>query len=494
METFGDPSFLITKSRFTNNSAAEEGGVMLTPNNSLFITNSFYINNAAGIDGGVMFTEGDSSFSISKCTFNSNTAARDGGVMITFGNSSFNISDSTITNSGAHKGGVMETSGNSSFFIINSTLTNNSAAEKCGVMLTFGDSSFVIINSTFTKNRALDGGAVYISHDSSFTASNIIFENNAATEAGGICFCSDGNLNIYNSTFTRNEVLTQGGGVVILNQCSTHLSSCSFYRNNGSLYTFDSILSFSGWIEFQRNTEPFYAGSDVINHEGGAITSFQSAVTFTRGSTSYFSNNQASHGGAILATETTITIYGEILIASNMVGIENSNGGGISLKQSNFEIYGKGQIFNNIAVKGGGIHTSNSTIAACQPGTLQVISNAAELGGGIYLAINSKLHILKNIPISSFSGRAHLTEAFMNFTGNHANYGGAVYVADDTNSDACSPDIECFIQTLALQQTTGASFNMANYFFLDNTASKRGSNLFGGLLDRCTPSPSAEVY
>ena len=38
------------------------------------------------------------------------------------------------------------------------------------------------------------------------------------------------------------------------------------------------------------------------------------------------------------------------------------------------------------------------------------------------------------------------------FTGNSADYGGAVYVDDDTNSGTCvsDPKTECFFQALAL--------------------------------------------
>ena len=68
-----------------------------------------------------------------------------------------------------------------------------------------------------------------------------------------------------------------------------------------------------------------------------------------------------------------------------------------------------------------------------------------------------------------------------------------MYVADDTNS-ACSPNIECFIQALALYQRYTYFLKTKNILFSENTASEQGSNIFGGLLDRCIPSPFAEVY
>ena len=71
-----------------------------------------------------------------------------------------------------------------------------------------------------------------------------------------------------------------------------------------------------------------------------------------------------------------------------------------------------------------------------------------------------------------------------------------MYVADDTNSGACSPNIECFIQILALYQTGFSDFSITtvNIQFSGNTATEYGPNLFGGLLDRCVPSSFAEVY
>ena len=75
-------------------------------------------------------------------------------------------------------------------------------------------------------------------------------------------------------------------------------------------------------------------------------------------------------------------------------------------------------------------------------------------------------------------------------------YGGAIYVADDTNSGACSSDSECFIQTLAinLYSDSNNTYGLVNILFSGNTASEKGANLFGGLLDRCTLSQFAELY
>ena len=63
-----------------------------------------------------------------------------------------------------------------------------------------------------------------------------------------------------------------------------------------------------------------------------------------------------------------------------------------------------------------------------------------------------------------------------------------------TLTGACSPNIECFIQILALYQSPSPSRTIREtVFFSGNDASNQGSNLFGGFLDRCVLSPIAEA-
>ena len=476
-------SFTITSSTFTNNNATD-GGVMRTSDGSFTITSSTFTNNNA-TDGGVMRTS-DGSFTITSSTFTNNNAT-DGGVMYTSGGS-FTITFSTFTNNNATDGGVMGTS-DGSFTITSSTFTNNSATYKYGGVMYTSGGSFTITSSTFTNNSATDGGVMV----TVFTYSLIInstFTNNSATSEGGVIYCfallpDRGSLNIYNSSFYTNKA-DGYGGIMLTIGCTTHIADSAFDHNLGSLYIFNSNLTISGYTTFENCAEPSNktATEDALtSQEGGAITSFQSTVIFT-GATSLL-NNQARRGGAILSTESKIMIYGETTIANNKA--TDSNGGGISLYQSDLEIKGNCIISDNHAMRGGGIHATSSTVAVYQP-TLQFINNRAENGSGLYLEVNPKLYILK-----SRSDDEHL----LVFSGNHASYRGTVYVADDTNSGACLPDNECFIQTLSLIPITLFPFTILNrstVVFSDNTASEQGADLFGGLLDRCIPSPFAEVY
>ena len=279
-------------------------------------------------------------------------------------------------------------------------------------------------------------------------------------------------------------MVTFGGSIA-------HIANSTFDHNLGSVYTFSSNLTFSGYIRFKNSMEPPNKTQDVATRqEGGAITSYQSRVLFT--GVSILLNNRARHGGAILATESTITMYGETTIANNMA--TNSDGGGVHLHQSDIDVKGSCIISQNHAMRGGGIHASSSSITVYQQGTLQLSNNGAEYGGGTYLEVNPRFYVLKTEPSYMYPRNELQDENLLIFSGNHANYGGAVYVADDTNSGACSPNTECFIQTLALHQMAGNYLSTANVIFSGNTATEHGSNLFGGLLDRCVPSPFAEVY
>ena len=439
---------------------AEIGGALLAYKSIITICHCTHNYNRVLYSGGVMATV-ESLVDIDNSAFTKNVASREffsiGGVIATIGGS-FDITSSTFTNSSAaYGGGVLATIGGS-FNITCSIFTNNSVTNLGGVMLTFYG-SLNITSSSFTTNKANVGGVIWSEDLQSFTINNSSFNINTADNYGGIMFCR---------------------------RCSTHITDSTFHYNSGSLYIFNGKLTFSGQSKFENCVEPSNKTSLTLQ-EGGALTSFQSTVTFN-GETSFLSN-QANQGGAILATESTIMLYGTTTIANNTA---TDSGGGASLEQSDVDVKGSCFISNNSAMRGGGVHARSSTITVHQSeGTLQFTNNRAENGGGLYLELNPKLYLLKKFQFRSGS------KNFLTFIGNHANYGGAIYVADDTNTGACAPNIECFIQTLAHYQiiySDSSIINIVNVQFSGNTATEHGSNLFGGLLDRCVPSPFAEVY
>ena len=504
-DTF-DALFSISNSTFTNNDAFL-GGVMYTSKSLFSVAHCVFTNNDAGLNGGVMFTA-ESSFNISSSTFTNNNDIFGSGAMLTT-NSLFSIIDSVFTGT---KSGVMTTifsifnvlhsnftnninretgdgaamyTSFSSFAIVNSSFTNNLATGDGGAMFT-ALSSFSIKNCDFGNNRARNGG-VMDTRMSTFNITCTILTNNSAARAGGVIITQDSSFNITDTVFTHSAA-GQYGGIMFLLGGSIDFTNCTFENNSGSLYVYNINITFRGYTHFESNIEPNKTENVATRQEGGAITAYQSNVLFTK-KTSLL-NNQARRGGAMLTTESMIRIHDKTIIANNVA--TESNGGGIFLQQSMCEIKGNCSISNNHAVNGGGFHVTSSSVSIYQQGSLEFVNNSAELnGGGMYLQTNPRVYMLKTKP--SFLDEE--MEKLLVFTGNSAMHGGAMYVADDTNILACLPSTEYLIQTLALYQLP---FHMdvqtENLIFSENTAVKRGPNLFGGLLDRCIPSPFAEVY
>ena len=189
--------------------------------------------------------------------------------------------------------------------------------------------------------------------------------------------------------------------MIYLFQCSTHIANSIFDHNFGSsssIYAFNSNLTISGITKFENSKQQFIFDNNTkgFSREGGVIISYQSTVIFARdGKIIFFKSNEARYGGAILAIKSTIVMYGETTIANNsLTAFANSSGSGISLKQSFLEIKGNCTIFNNSAMRGGGIHATSSSISIYQPAILQIIKNNANLGGGLYIEVNSYLYVL----------------------------------------------------------------------------------------------------
>ena len=503
-------TFNITYSTFSNNTVFQDGGVISAHFGTFNVTISTFVSNTANRHGGVIRSWNNATFNIDNCMFTNNTATLYGGVLLTTSDTHIVITRSTFSNNEAKgaRGGVVAAD-YSAFIITNSTFTNNQVFQYGGVISTFSG-TFTITDCLFTNNNAnRHGGVVHSYSSATFNIKSTTFANNTAARSGGVLTTYGGTLSIINVTFATNKAV-EGGGVIrsccestiIINyslfknntaesyggimfaiQCDAQIDNSTFEYNSGSLFVSDSSIIFSGNLTFEQCMEPPNKTLSTLQ-EGGALTTFQSDIIFT--GESHFLKNTAREGGAILAIGSRISLQGPTLIGNNTATV---NGGGVSLQQSRLEVQESYTVISgNYAMRGGGLHAASSTVIVYQQATLQIIHNFAENGSGMYLKESPQINVLKRE--SSFSND------ILVFSDNHANcFGGAIYVADDTNSGACSPNSACFIQTIALYLLNDTSlFHSENIRFSGNTAADEGSNLFGGLLDRCVPSPFSEVY
>ena len=513
---FTDTSSLsITATNFTENRASYSGGALYVQLSFCGITSSKFFENGASY-GAVLFLHDISSLHILSSTFDGNKLSDSkfdslsskcsgkviatllgnklykcsvrGGV-IASAKSSFTIASCSFTNNRAVFGVVNALY--SSFTIINSVYAHNHA-DIGGVISAF-NASFNISTSLFSNNRAKVGG-VAGTLESSFRIIHSNFINNRADFDGGVMYIvsegamlKDYMITIANSTFSKNK--SNYGGIMYITGTTIDIINSKFYQNVGSFYVFSSNVTFRGVTKFENCTEPpSRNNSQVSRREGGAITSYHSTVIFTGEST--LLHNQARKGGAIYAIDSEIIMWGETTIANNEA--INGSGGGIYLIICDFVIQGKSNIIQNHASeKGGGIEASGSSIMVQQQGVLRFTNNSAEYGGGAYLKISSRL-----VTFSKFPGiwSKEDENGHIEFVGNFANYGGAIYISDN-NSVSCSFHIECLVQSVSFNKLLSDITTVNRLItFSGNTAAYHGSNIFGGLFDRCIPSPFATVY
>ena len=518
----------IHNSTFCNNTVDNLGGIVVVTETSLFLWSSNFDLNKAHT-GGVMYAELAKDIIIRDCNFTENFANNSGGVLLaSLTKSRLNIIDSNFNSNRAERyAGVFELHQNLTI-VTHSHFVNNTAGAQGGVFAII--SSFTSVShSKLVNNSAGYAGVIYIDSIDITAFDNCEFTNNTANARGGVIITHHSNTMIRSSSFTGNtafsgavfhiqtESVVEVENVVIRNNSAQQgvwycVDSTAVFSNDvhilenlGSLFLHYSKVYLRGNTTFVNN-KPTSRHSEIVSsiHESGAITAFQSNI-FIEGNCT-LAYNSAVRGGAIYLTTSKIFITGNAQMMNNKA---TDSGGGVYLYQSEISCKRKStfMLSNNSAKEsGGGVHAISSIISVEYDiyveylGTHMIIAEnkAQRAGGGMFLEVNSKLNIL-NVSKHDSTEAQYTTE----FINNSADYGGAIYVDDDTNSGTCmstsykvySTSTECFLQTLItlIRKETNLQSeviaNPINTLFLNNIAHIAGSTIFGGLLDRCSMSP-----
>ena len=496
---YSSSSIIIIKgSKFQNNSVLQYGGVLRPHASTITIKVSKFHDNSASKDGGVLDSS-SCTITIEASEFQDNTAGAYGGVLFST-NSNITTEASNFTNSTSLYGGVLH-SQSSTISIKASKFHDNNAT--FGGVLGSVVSSITIEASRFHNNGAYTRGVLY-SLNSIITMSGSVFTKNRSP-IGAVLYADHNSRILYHNYLLIDSNSAHRYAVILLMDSelngndSENLHVLTFSNNLGSLVAFTSNITFIGNTTFVNNQPTPTVSGDI--QEGGAITLFQSNVFFE--GVCNLQHNHAENGGAIYSTDSIFHVNGDVTVAHNTAA---RNGGGVYLTTSELNCQQKSTfvLLNNTAVnKGGGLHAISSSIRAASErfqvkteyaGTrIQVIGNVAKLGGGLSLEANAKLYILKyDVILIDMRSDFNTTT----FRANSADYGGAIYVDDDTNSGACASitKIECFFQVLAAHGETDGDLKTQSMHFSQNHATTSGSTLYGGLVDRCAMSPFAEIH
>jgi hypothetical protein len=500
---------------FTNNIATNEGGGLYSLDSNIMIKRTEFIDNRAILKGAALRSH-RSNITLEASKLVNNTAAYFGGVYSTLSN--IVMEGSVLHN---NVGGAMSSS--SGYISIRASQFHKNIGSRN--LALYSSASISIDACEFIENSAEEGGAL-LCMCRNISITRCKFNENTAIQKGGALHFHDSNVRMGDCTFTNNNsstgsviyatsssLLIQHGSLLVANNTamndgtmyfitSNFLSKNStvlFSHNRGSLLAFKSNITFTSGNVLLVSNQP-----QISVQEGGAMTLFQSNAFFY--GFCQIEHNYAESGGAILSIDSKVFVSGDVSIAYNKA---SKSGGGVYLLNSelNIQMNGNLMLFKNTGEhRGGGLHAISSSVeltsaysgSSYTGARLNFTRNTAELGGGMSLEANAKLHVLKNNKI--YPSAIDDTNAII-FTANRADYGGGLYVDDTTYSGVCAYSSRryCFLQVLAMYNTmsdiySSEHLNMQTVFFLQNYANKSGSSVYGGLLDRCAVSQFAEVH
>ena len=316
------------------------------------------------------------------------------------------------------------------------------------------------------------GGAIF-TYDCVVNITNTSLANNFSPGFGGAAQFIQSNITLYNINAVNN-IGDFSGGAIRINSSEQVLIDGNNYFGNNSAKGFGGAIQMymvqflqisgkntfvgnqaecgGGALGIYRGTISFVCGDNVfkrnfaVYYGGGAIYSYNTSVHFC-GSNKFTEGVARSEGGALYIEASTTLFNGThtnmILFSSN---IAMFGGGAVSSRDSQIELYGMIQFYNNTATKG---H-----------------------GGAMALYGTSRM-ILNMLTVIDFSeNRAHCD-------------GGALYLSEDYFP--CYVATDAKLECLIILKTTDSLLNNASILlnFTNNMANRNGDVLYGGQLGKC---------
>jgi len=356
---------------------------------------------------------------LDSCQFVGNHSNSSGAAIWTITNST-GSADLTVTrclfsDNDAVSGGAIRLlgTGHSDVQISDSEFADNSATTTGGAVYHAGGTGYLMTvrydDCLFTNNFSEDGGGAIYNHIADFTCVNGTFQGNTTDYHGGA---------IYNRAWAANEATT------------VRLESCVFDGNTAS---------FQGGAVYQTETYPTQTDLQLIDgqfngnnaEDGGAIYMVTNRGGTTTISGCDFSDNRASDDGGAVAiyrlkrfgfpNDTARFVFQDVVFQGDSSA---SWGGALFLETGDItalDLSGD-RFINNSGINGGAVfvYTGSSGGGGIADVVLNVENTwlegnrASHSGGGLYLYASSPEDTIESV--------------FRNvvFTGNTADYGGAV--------------------------------------------------------------------
>ena len=473
-----------------SNISTRIAGAILTSNSNVNITNCKFLNNSAEI-GGAIYINSSSNISIINSTFLSNEA--------TILNNT-HIQDCWINNRESLCSGGVISAFKSRLIIDGCTFINNTNLCGGGGALSIQQKSVAEIHkSEFHSNRANgSGGALFIAILANVSIENSRFLMNSANSKGGVMFIAlESEVTGKECVYERNSAKLSGGVTAMDQNSPFRDNSSKFYNNSaktgGSLFVVRSGLTLND-STFSNNQAKESGGVvHVLQSHHDSAVAFYGRCNLT--------DNSAGTGGAIYAVESTLCVVTGAVI-SIYLNTANDSGGSMYLYRSTLS-HGYASVTNISDNKarnnGGGIHAINSMIVSTQSyrkgskwpfQTLTFFTNnSASKGGGLYLESGAQLRLQKVKDNVYLRGDKLSTSIY--FTSNAAQYGSAVYVADETYFGVCSGDPSSIYPYCPLDYCLPPNSDVhINLNILNGADAQCANNRSGLLCSLCQPGLS----
>ena len=395
------------------------------------------------------------------------------------------------------QGSLLIAESESTVVLINSSIVNSTCVPKVtcsSALIQISSGKLNISNSRVIQNI---GEMLISARHCAVNISNSSLGNNNATYC---ILCSvKSNVSLTDVIMSRNYA-----NFSIVYLLETKLRTCgnmTFSNNTGSFVVINSSVKFLGLnVIFANSSQTNSANVERHPQAQGTLTAIRSTVKFYS-NTSFLHNNSTQSGSAMYASQCIIMVYQAFLVAGNRA---EKSGGGLFLLMTSFICLRNCSFVRNVAAySGGGIHADSTLIRlqsrfenslSLTSTGLKFINNEADFGGGLYLELNSKFNCIVDKD-NYYNITFKFNKAYTS--------GGAIFVRDETYPTMCnstssfvqSTQTECFFQVLYKdivdeERQTERKYSIT---FIDNTATV-GSSLYGGLLDRCSLNPMAEIY
>ncbi|WIA29338.1 hypothetical protein OEZ86_011843 [Tetradesmus obliquus] len=385
----------ITNCDFAHNSAlyGNGGSLFCSTCGDLLVTRSRFTNNSAAASGGCIFAGEVASFTLLDCNFTANGRYTD-----TTGTEKLTGSGAAIATDGTRTSNLYPVN----LVVRRSTFVDNTADTGGAIKaLQYSDGrGRVEVHECrfFGNNGSVDGGAIMIDETQhvQLVLNASSFEDNRG-DFGGAVSAYDADVTATNCSFTANKAGVDGGAL----QLSTQQAAGS-----------GNLLALAG-CTFTGNTAGVFGGAVAVYNQGLAVknSSFEANQADDSGGAVYLNNapaatlahsvferNMAQKGdaGAVLLFSVGLLDMTDIIMRGNKA--QGGNGGAMQAAQLASGTLSDLTVTDGYAsVAGGGLSflgCSNVTLQGCT-----LYNNTAPLGAG--LAADSSQLVLRSVNISS---------------------------------------------------------------------------------------------